>query len=218
MVKCGRGRGKQLNAGWKIAKGEWVLFLHADTHLPPEYGLPIQMQMSNHEDCKWGCFEGITTEVFIFFGVVIDCWTCVQNSSIQQLQQESSVFLLAFLKVPGWSMRLVEWVVRVRTRCFHLPYGDQAIFVRQDVLGSLGGFEEVRLLEDLIMVRKLRKVSRPAIVPAVVHTSGRRWKELGIWRTVLINQLIVAAYTLGVDPDRLAKMYETTGVQREKKP
>jgi len=36
VIKCGRGRGKQLAAGGNLAMGEWILFLHADTEL--EFG------------------------------------------------------------------------------------------------------------------------------------------------------------------------------------
>jgi len=37
-VTCGarRGRGTQMNAGAAIASGDIVLFLHADTRLPPD--------------------------------------------------------------------------------------------------------------------------------------------------------------------------------------
>lgn len=31
-----RGRGQQMNAGASVAAGEWLIFLHADTHLPHE--------------------------------------------------------------------------------------------------------------------------------------------------------------------------------------
>ncbi|KAG2496465.1 hypothetical protein HYH03_005292 [Edaphochlamys debaryana] len=37
VVVSERGRGKQLNAGWRAAKGDWCLFLHADSQLPPRY-------------------------------------------------------------------------------------------------------------------------------------------------------------------------------------
>jgi rSAM/selenodomain-associated transferase 2 len=37
VVTGERGRGRQLRAGAKIAKGKWLLFLHADTVLGPEW-------------------------------------------------------------------------------------------------------------------------------------------------------------------------------------
>ena len=33
-INAPKGRGRQMNAGARIAKGEWLLFLHADTDLP----------------------------------------------------------------------------------------------------------------------------------------------------------------------------------------
>jgi rSAM/selenodomain-associated transferase 2 len=35
LHRSGRGRGRQMNAGAAIATGEWLLFLHADSTLPP---------------------------------------------------------------------------------------------------------------------------------------------------------------------------------------
>src|SRR5881409_4043540 len=32
-----RGRGHQMNAGADIARGDWIVFLHADTLLPPRW-------------------------------------------------------------------------------------------------------------------------------------------------------------------------------------
>jgi hypothetical protein len=34
--------------------------------------------------------------------------------------------------------------------------------------------------------------------PAI--TSARRWMALGVWKTTLINELIVVAYYLGISP------------------
>ena len=35
-ISAPRGRGPQMNAGAHLARGEWLLFLHADTLLPPD--------------------------------------------------------------------------------------------------------------------------------------------------------------------------------------
>ncbi len=35
VIKANKGRGSQMNAGAKLAKADWLLFLHADTFLSP---------------------------------------------------------------------------------------------------------------------------------------------------------------------------------------
>ncbi|MBI1310063.1 DUF2064 domain-containing protein [bacterium] len=42
VVKANRGRGKQLNAGAALARGESLLFLHADTQLPASFRSEMQ--------------------------------------------------------------------------------------------------------------------------------------------------------------------------------
>lgn len=37
VLKCGGGRAKQMNAGAALATGDVLLFLHADTRLPPDF-------------------------------------------------------------------------------------------------------------------------------------------------------------------------------------
>lgn len=104
-------------------------------------------------------------------------------------------------------MKIIESLTNFRSRIFELPYGDQGLFVRRSVFESLGGFPEVSLAEDLFLVRLLSKRGRIRIVPSKVITSGRRWRELGVLRTTLINQVIVAGCYLGVSPGVLARLY-----------
>ncbi len=42
VIHAPRGRARQMNAGAALARGEWLLFLHADTLLPPDALLDIQ--------------------------------------------------------------------------------------------------------------------------------------------------------------------------------
>lgn len=107
----------------------------------------------------------------------------------------------------GWGLRLVEWGVRWRSRLGQLPYGDQALFITRRVFEQLGGFPPLPIMEDFVLVWHLRRQGRVAIAPLAVLTSGRRWKKLGVWKTTLLNQIIVLAYFLGVSPDRLAYWY-----------
>jgi len=38
VVHSDKGRGQQMKAGAEASKGDWLLFLHADTVLPPDWG------------------------------------------------------------------------------------------------------------------------------------------------------------------------------------
>jgi rSAM/selenodomain-associated transferase 2/rSAM/selenodomain-associated transferase 1 len=109
--------------------------------------------------------------------------------------------------------RLVEWNTHVRSRWLGRPYGDQGLFLRRRVFEASGGFAALPLLEDHELVARLRRRGRVAVSDSPATTSGRRWKELGVVRTTLINQWILAAYALGVAPDRLARVYRAAAAR-----
>jgi uncharacterized protein len=104
-------------------------------------------------------------------------------------------------------MKTVEFVTNIRSRLFQIPYGDQALFMKRTVFDSLGGFPEVALAEDLLLVRKLRRRGRIRIAGAEAVTSGRRWQRLGVLRTTLINQIVLIGVAMGVSPMTLAQLY-----------
>jgi hypothetical protein len=115
----------------------------------------------------------------------------------------------------GPFLRGIEWTTYFRSRYLRLPYGDQALFVRKHHFLATGGFPEMPIAEDLFFVRLMSKQGRIAIAPAHAITSGRRWKEMGVLRTTLINQLILAGFALGISPETLAGLYrQGTGKKR----
>jgi uncharacterized protein len=103
----------------------------------------------------------------------------------------------------GWVERAANW----RARRWQLPYGDQALFLRRETFLEQGGFPDLPIMEDYVFVRRLRQFGKIAIAPAAAKTSGRRWQQLGIVRTTLLNQAIILGYHLGVSPSRLASWY-----------
>jgi uncharacterized protein len=53
----------------------------------------------------------------------------------------------------------------------------------------------------------LRSQGPVVIAPVSVMTSSRRWKNSGVLKTSLKNQLVLAAYFAGISPHRLARWY-----------
>jgi len=106
---------------------------------------------------------------------------------------------------PGY--RLIEWGANIRSRVLGFPYGDQALFLRKEIFEKVGGFPEIPFLEDLEFIRKLKRLGRIATSSAAVATSARRWNQIGLLKTTLINQAILAGYLCGISPERLGRIY-----------
>jgi rSAM/selenodomain-associated transferase 2/rSAM/selenodomain-associated transferase 1 len=104
-------------------------------------------------------------------------------------------------------MRFIERMTDLRSRYLQLPYGDQALFMKKSIFDAIGGYADVPIMEDFMLVRRLRRIGKIAILSAAVITSPRRWLHFGILKTWLVNQMIVIAFYLGISPQRLARWY-----------
>ena len=169
VIQSAPGKAIQMNAGARAARGELLVFLHADTLLPADFNYQIL-------------------------------------SALNQNGVAAGAFRLA-IDSTGAGIRFIEATTYLRSRYLQLPYGDQALFMRKAVFEEIGGFPEMPIMEDFILVRRLKRKGKIVIVPEPVITSPRRWLHLGIIRTSLINHLIVMAYYLGISPDRLNRWY-----------
>lgn len=94
----------------------------------------------------------------------------------------------------------------LRGRGFGLPYGDQAQFLRREVLEAIGGFPDVPLMEDLELARRCLRHGRLARVPLEVRTTARRFARRPIQARVCMATFPLL-YRLGVSPARLARWY-----------
>ncbi len=109
----------------------------------------------------------------------------------------------------GWVLNTITRCANIRSRILQLPYGDQAFFIRKDTFEKSGGFPEVPIMEDFMLVKKIKRYGRIQTLPQAVETSARRWQKLGPLRTTCINQLMILGYYLGVKPERLAAFYRS---------
>jgi rSAM/selenodomain-associated transferase 2 len=169
VISSARGRAVQMNAGATKASGDVLLFLHADTRLPPAADHVVLDGLAR-SGRAWGRFD---------------------------------------IRIAGDHpfLAVVGWLMSVRSRLTGIATGDQAIFVRRDAFQAVGGFEQIPLMEDIALSKRLKRISRPHCVAERVVTSGRRWERDGVLATILLMWRLRLAYFLGADPNELARRY-----------
>ncbi len=133
-------------------------------------------------------------------------WASALRDAMSRPSVVGGAFRLRFdRRTPA--LRLIEFGAWLRVKLASLPYGDQAIFVRRQVLEAIGGVPEVALMEDLDLVREMKAHGRVLEVPLSATTSARRYVEGGPLRTMGRHWLALAAWRLGVDRERVAHWY-----------
>lgn len=89
-----------------------------------------------------------------------------------------------------------------------LYYGDSGIFVRRDVYDDIGGIRAMALMEDYDFTRRLERYGRTCCIDTpALKTSSRKFDGRRPPGIVLGWLKIHALYSLGVSPDRLARLY-----------
>ncbi|WP_425261070.1 TIGR04283 family arsenosugar biosynthesis glycosyltransferase [Rubrivivax sp. RP6-9] len=104
-------------------------------------------------------------------------------------------------------LRVVAASMNLRSRWTGIATGDQAIFVQRAAFQAVGGFADQPLMEDIELSRRLRRVGAPACLRERVHTSGRRWEQRGVWRTIWLMWRLRWRYWRGASPEALAQAY-----------
>lgn len=128
---------------------------------------------------------------------------------IDHMEDGSNVGGCFRLKIDSsaWKYRIAERCIETRVRLLKWAYGDQGLFVRRDVFERLGGFPQIRLMEDLYFVKKLKRAGRFSMLSTPIETSARRWERHGLLRQTMRNWVLITLVHCGVSPDRLAKFY-----------
>jgi len=101
-------------------------------------------------------------------------------------------------------LKVVACAMNLRSRLTGIATGDQAMFVRRAVFP---GFPEIPLMEDVALSKVLKQRGRPTCLHEKVTTSGRRWDERGVLRTILLMWRLRLLYFLGARPEDLARRY-----------
>jgi len=168
VLAAPRGRALQMNAGAARARAEVLLFLHADTALPPRADEQVRQALG--DGARWGRFD-------------------------------------VHIEGQPAMLRVVAALMNLRSRLTGIATGDQALFVTREAFDRAGGFPVQPLMEDVELSRRLKRLGRPACLRAKVRTSGRRWEQRGVWRTIVLMWRLRWRYWRGESAARLAEAY-----------
>jgi rSAM/selenodomain-associated transferase 2 len=109
---------------------------------------------------------------------------------------------------------LTRWI-SIRCRLTGIPYGDQAIFIAKDYFNRIGGYREIPLMEDVELMRRIKKRGgKICVLPDRVMTSPRRWEEEGFIYVNLRNTLLLILYLLGAPPQQLVRFYKSDNTKK----
>ncbi len=174
VIKLGteKGRARQMNAGALLAKGEILIFLHADTELPARAFARIDSIMKGNRYVAGAFSLGIRS-----------------NKNI---------------------LRSLARLASLRCRITRIPYGDQAIFIRRDYFRKIGSYQELPLMEDVELMRRIKhRRDKICILSDHVMTSARRWEEEGSLFGPVRNTILFTLFILRVSPEKLARFYKS---------
>lgn len=104
--------------------------------------------------------------------------------------------------------KIIGKCASIRSRISRIPFGDQAIFIRKTVFEKLGGYRYLPIMEDVDLMKRLKKESYTIkLLKPAVKTSPRRWEENGYFRTTFLNIIIQVLFRFGFSPHMLARLY-----------
>jgi rSAM/selenodomain-associated transferase 2 len=143
-INSSRGRGKQMNEGAKVARGDILLFLHADTELPADSLRLIEAAMRVQRYMA-GAFDlGIKSKRYMFR--VIEVVASLRSRVTKIPFGDQAIFMPKhyFHKIGGYKdipiMEDVEIMERIKKR------GDRIFIIPQKVLTSSRRWEKEGVL------------------------------------------------------------------------
>lgn len=182
VIQSARGRGTQLNAGAGVARGDILLFLHADTHLLPDAADLIRRALNDP-----AVLGGNFTLRFDASGPLPRLFAAVYNAR----SRRSRIFY-------------GDSALWVRRAIFDAIGGYQEAALMEDYALCLAlRAEAKRRHPNLSLSRTL------PLLPSPVITSARRFhgKRGLAWRMVAVWTLLHLLYALGARPEALERWF-----------
>lgn len=119
----------------------------------------------------------------------------------------AAVFQFA-LDDDGFAPRVLEKLVRFRSRVLRKPYGDQGLLLPRALYDEVGGYQSIAMMEDLDLVHRLGR-GRITQLHGRALTSAVRYRREGYVKRILRNQMCLLMYLFGARLSRISTLYQS---------
>lgn len=170
VVASAPGRARQMNTAAAAGRGDYLLFLHADSRLDHPRHLADALDCyRDHTACH---------------GLPLAGWFALKFQRT----------------APGPPFFYRYYEAKSRLARVECRNGDQGMLIRRHFFQSLGGFDESwPFLEDRTMAARLAQQGQWLLLPGLLTTSARRFEVEGPLRRQVVNGLLLAMRQAGVD-------------------
>jgi rSAM/selenodomain-associated transferase 2 len=169
-VQSERGRGRQMNAAARMASGDFLLFLHADSRLGDE------LLLSRAACALRAAIDSVGRDDVAGHFRLRFIRTSSANAIAYRYAEEKSAFNRS-----------------------NTTNGDQGLLLTRAYFNRLGGFAEtLPFLEDQSIAENIRTSGLWITLPGYLGTSARRFEAEGFHRRYILMSMMMGLYITGV--------------------
>lgn len=151
----------------------------------------------------------IATTPYLFFAhadsILPHNFDAVLTTAIEQ-KVKAACFRLRF-DWPHWFLTFNAWFTRFNSSFFR--YGDQGLLVERNTFFLAGGYDEqLDVLEDQEITRRLKRLVPFKVFKAEITTSARKYRKYGVYRLQRLFVKLTVMYYLGASQKTLMRWYQ----------